>query len=102
MGDHSASVKIEWSMHGHKDKMDMWVNYHPSDNCYEYKIDRRVLEWLDAAYKKSMDKWDDMQFEAEEERRRERRAAMSETEKRIEDLRREADEMEASLKKPTF
>lgn len=100
MGDHRCSIKIEWSMHGHTEKADMWWNYHPTDDCFDYKVDQRLLEWLTTQYDKSMERWHDMQDEAEDERMRERRAKMTATERRIEDLRREADELERTLKAP--
>ena len=50
-------------MHGHEDKCDMWLNYYPSD-CCDCRIDRRILEWLTAAYDKAMDKHFDAQFDA--------------------------------------
>lgn len=101
MGDHRCSIKIEWSMHGHTAQADMWWNYHPSDDCYSYRVDRRVLEWLTEQYDKSMSKWDDVQEEYAAEQSRKRREAMSEAERRIEDLRREADSLEADLRKST-
>lgn len=65
MGDHRASVKIEFSMHDHEDKVDFWINYSPDDDCCPYKVDRRVLEWLTKAYEKAMDNWFDQQYDAE-------------------------------------
>ena len=100
MGDHRASIKIEWSMHGHTQKADMWWNYYPCDDCYGYRVDKRVLEWLTEQYDKSMSNWGDMEEERLVELSRKRREAMSETERKIEDLRREADDLEAGLRKP--
>ena len=99
MGDHRASIKIEWSMHGHRQKADMWWNYYPCDDCCGFRVDKRVLEWLTEQYDKSMDLWSDIQAEHAEEQLRKRREAMSEAERKIEDLRREADELEATLRK---
>ena len=99
MGDHRASIKIEWSMHGHTQKADMWWNYYPSDDCYGYRVDKRLLEWLTEQYDSSMSKWGDMEEERLAEMSRKRREAMSEAERKIEDLRREADELEATLRK---
>jgi SMC interacting uncharacterized protein involved in chromosome segregation len=98
MGDHRCSIKIEWSMHGHTESADMWLNYYPSDDCYDYRVDRRVLEWLTDQYERSMSRWHDMEEEAAEQRRREREAKMSETEKRIEALRKEADALEENMR----
>jgi hypothetical protein len=61
MGDHRASLKIEWSMHGHECKQDFWYNYYPTDECCTCKVDRRILDWLTTQYEISMDNW----FEAE-------------------------------------
>jgi hypothetical protein len=101
MGDHRCSIEIKWSMHGHEKTADMWYNYHPSDDCIGYRVDRRVLEWLTEQYDKSMSKWEDMQDEEAQRRERLRREEMSDTERRIEDLRREANELEAGLKTRT-
>ncbi len=98
MGDHRASIKIEWSMHGHTQKADMWWNYYPCDDCYGFRVDRRLLEWLTEQYDTSMSKWDDMQEEYAVEQARKRREATSEAERKIEDLRKEADALEAKLR----
>jgi len=66
MGDHRASIKIEFSMHGHEAKTDMWVNYHPADDCVPHKVDRRVLEWLTTAYEEAMNRWFDAEFDQKE------------------------------------
>lgn len=45
MGDHRASIKIEFSMYGETKKADMWINWSPDENG----VDRRVIEFFDEA-----------------------------------------------------
>lgn len=59
MGDHRASIKVEFEMHGHAAKHEMWINWTPDDQT---GVDRRVTEWFEAEAQKAMDKW----WEAEE------------------------------------
>lgn len=66
MGDHRASIKIEFHMHGHEAKNEWWINWWPSDECFEYKVDKRILEWFDEQHTKAMDNWHDMQCDAAE------------------------------------
>ena len=56
MGDHRASIKIEMSFHGIKDKCDMWINYYPNDCC---GIDNRIVEFINRIHREGMDKWDE-------------------------------------------
>jgi hypothetical protein len=42
MGDHRASVKIEFEMHGHSAKCDLWVNWF-DNGC---GIDQRIVDWF--------------------------------------------------------
>ena len=46
MGDHRASIKIEFSMYGETKKADMWINWSPDD--YQ-GVDRRVIEFFEQA-----------------------------------------------------
>lgn len=41
MGDYRADIKIVFSFHGKKYKMDSWVNYNGWDG-----VDRRVIEFF--------------------------------------------------------
>lgn len=53
MGDHRASIKIQFEMHGIKRETDMWVNYFP-----EYRgVDERVFMFFEEAYGAAMDAW---------------------------------------------
>jgi len=47
MGDHRASVKIEFSMYGETKKCDMWINWSPND----YGVDERVIDFFEAAHR---------------------------------------------------
>lgn len=45
MGDHRASIKIEFSMYGDTKKTDMWINWSPdSSDCHG--VDQRVLDFF--------------------------------------------------------
>ena len=65
MGDHRASIKIEFSMHGHEDKCDMWLNYFPNEDCTSCLVDRRVLVWLSEAYETAMHKYFEAKYDAD-------------------------------------
>ena len=70
MGDHRASIKIEFSMYGETKKADMWINWSPDD--YQ-GVDRRVIEFFEQAAHEMSFKY----YEAQEraERRRQKEAA---------------------------
>ena len=57
MGDHRASVIIEFEMHGIKKKIDFWLNYYPEPSC-AWQIDSRVLDFLSEAYTEAMSAYD--------------------------------------------
>ena len=58
MGDHRASIKVEFSMYGETEKADMWINWSVnSGECYE--VDQRVIDFFRDAYLKMRDKYDD-------------------------------------------
>ena len=46
MGDHRASIKIEFSMYGETKKADMWINWSPDENG----VDQRVLDFFVESY----------------------------------------------------
>lgn len=46
MGDFRFGLKIEFSMGGHTDTTDMWLNWSPDDE-HGLTTDRRVIEWLE-------------------------------------------------------
>lgn len=74
MGEHRFSIKIEFSMHGHEDKLDAWWNFSDGSSPVE-GVDHRVIEWLQAQHEKAMDKYLDAQYSAEERRGAERENA---------------------------
>lgn len=45
MGDHRASIKIEFSMYGETKKADMWINWSPDGTDY-HGVDQRVLDFF--------------------------------------------------------
>ncbi len=50
MGDHRVTLKIQFSMHGHEDKWDSWLNW--SD-----ELPDRVADWIREQKEKAMDNW---------------------------------------------
>ena len=67
MGDHRASIKIEFEMHGVRRECDMWINYYP-----EYMgCDERVLAFFEEAYQAAMDAWNESIDDYEDRQRRE-------------------------------
>ena len=68
MGDHRASVKIEFSMYGETKKADMWINWSPDGSeCQD--IDQRVIDFFQTAYRQMYAKyWDDYEDALEKER----------------------------------
>ena len=65
MGDHRASIKLEFAMHGVEAKQNMFINWSPDDNG----CDRRITEWFEAQVEKAMDKWSEEQWQADKENR---------------------------------
>lgn len=70
MGDHRVSIEIQFEMHGHKAKHEMWVNWSGA-------VPASIADWIEAQKAKAMDKW----FEAED-LEEERRAALVEKSER--------------------
>jgi hypothetical protein len=68
MGDHRISLKAEFEMHGHKAKIDQWVNY--SENYVD-----EIAEWLRYQIEIGMDRYMDAQFGIEAAADAEREAA---------------------------
>lgn len=64
MGDHRASIKIEFTMHGVTRKCDMWINWSPED--WPYGLDRRVVEFFEKAVQLAMDAFHREQAEIED------------------------------------
>jgi hypothetical protein len=68
MGDHRISLKVEFEMHGHKAKIDQWVNWSPD---YADKI----RDWLEQQIEIGRGKWFDAEYDAQLLRDAEREAA---------------------------
>jgi len=64
MGDHRASIKIEFEMHGIIEKADMWINWSP-DFGDSRGCDQRIIEFFERASGKAMDKYDEELFESQ-------------------------------------
>ena len=62
MGDHRASVKLSFDMHGVKKETEMWINYYPN----ECGIDSRIIEFFEECHMEAMEKWHEMSRKAEE------------------------------------
>ena len=75
MGEHRFSIKIEFEMHGHKDKWDAWLNFSERDVPH---IDHRVVEWLQEQHMRAMDNW----FDAEADEATRRKAEIENSERK--------------------
>ena len=76
MGDHRASIKIEFSMYGETKKADMWINWSPDD--YQ-GVDSRVIEFFEQAAHEMSFKY----YEAQERaNRRQQKKAEAEAERK--------------------
>jgi len=53
MGDHRASIKIQFEAHGVKKETDMWINYYPD----ETGVDRTVIEWFKEVWEECLAKY---------------------------------------------
>lgn len=69
MGNHRASIKIEFEMHGIVEKADMWINWSP-DFGESRGCDRRIIEFFEMASNKAMNKYDEELFESQAEERK--------------------------------
>lgn len=58
MGDHRISLKVEFEMHGHKAKIDQWVNWTP-----DYVDD--IRSWLQEQIDIGQGRFFDAQYDAE-------------------------------------
>ena len=75
MGDHRASIKVEFSMYGETKKADMWINWSDSfSECSD--VDQRVIDFFREAHAAMYAKF------MEEEWRAERKRAAREAEER--------------------
>ena len=52
MGDHRASIKCEFEMHGHKATQEWWLNQDPN-GC-----DQRITEWFDKQVEIAIGRYD--------------------------------------------
>lgn len=68
MGDHRATIKVEFEMHGHKAKQDFWINWSPADNG----VDDRVTDWIAVHAQKAMDAYWEQEYGAQTVRDAER------------------------------
>lgn len=50
MGDHRVSIKIEFEMHGHKNKFDAWLNWRDA-------LPQEAAEWIQEQKEIAMDLW---------------------------------------------
>ena len=76
MGDHRASIKIEFSMYGETKKADMWINWSPDDY---HGVDQRVVNFFSEAAQQMSEKFWEAQERAE---RRQRKKAEEEAERK--------------------
>lgn len=66
MGDHRASIKIEFEMHGVTSKADMWVNWNP--HLLPFDLPHCLVEFFSEAQQKSLAAYLDANTRAEDER----------------------------------
>ena len=59
MGDHRISFRAEFEMHGHKAKVDQWINYSESWS-------QEIAGWLEAEIGVAMGKYFDAQYDAKQ------------------------------------
>ncbi len=65
MGDHRASIKIEFSMHDVEDKIEFWINWSPDHTG----CDRRVYQWVSDLADQAMMHWNEKNEELDQKRR---------------------------------
>ncbi len=73
MGDHRASVKIEFSIYGEKYTMDSWINWSVGGQ-HVREVDDRVIEFFQNSYLDARDKWEEASGEADRRRKEEAEA----------------------------
>lgn len=56
MGDHRASIKIEFSMYGETKKADMWINWSDASSECSY-VDQRVIDFFQESYQAMYDNY---------------------------------------------
>lgn len=62
MGDHRASIKIEFSMYGETKEADMWINWSPDDY---HGVDQRVIDFFEQSAQEMSAKCWERQYRAE-------------------------------------
>jgi hypothetical protein len=68
MGDHRASIKIEFSMYGETTKADMWINWSGSSSeCSD--VDQRVINFFRKSYEDMYNKHMEDTWRAERRRK---------------------------------
>jgi hypothetical protein len=64
MGDHRATIVINFTMHGKTYKMDSWVNYNGWDG-----VDSRVIEFFQKSWEDAMWRYQEEDRKAEKKRK---------------------------------
>ena len=62
MGNHRASIKIEFRMHGVEDKTDMWINWSPDHT----DCDPRIYEWFAEVAGRALAKYEEQRRERDD------------------------------------
>jgi len=77
MGDHRATVKVEFDIHGKVYKQEWWINYFPDDSS---GVDRRIAEWFSACWEDAYSRYQKVVNEShrEEDERKQREAELAE------------------------
>lgn len=64
MGDHKATIKISFDLHGKVYKMDSWINYSGHDG-----VDRRVIDFFEHSWNDAYARYQDEIYKSETETR---------------------------------
>ena len=67
MGDHRASIKLSFSMHGIEKEAEMYINYYTDSN---YGCDQRIIDFFTACHEEAMDKWEEIVWKSQEKERK--------------------------------
>lgn len=68
MGDHRATIKIEFTMYGKTRNTEMSINWFPAG---DHQIDQRVINWFYTASSEFRGHWELEQFELRRKREEE-------------------------------
>jgi hypothetical protein len=58
MGDHRASVTIEFTFHGKTEKAEWWINWWPWGSAAP-GVDQRILDWFHEQTEAGMQRYDE-------------------------------------------